>query len=427
MMQINPLPQLHATLTVPGSKYIANRVLMLTALAQGTSRIRNLPDNDDIRNFRKVLRQIGIPSEADREQLLIHGGKSRLLLAEETLHVGESGTLMRFATALAALVPGTTTISGSERIRQRPIRELTEALRELGVECHSLNHGFPPVVVESNTLQGGRAHIPGHISSQYISALLMIAPYAQSAVDIRITSEPVSQSYIDLTIDLMRKFGISVERPEAHRYRVQQNQHYRSIDYSIPGDWSSANYFLAAAAILNGTVTVRNLDLDSKHGEAGFSDALARMGGHIRKDPARGTISVEAPRQLNGIDIDMSSMPDAVPSLAAVAAFAHGRTQISNIGHLKYKESDRITAIQTEWQKMGIQVESTSDSLLIHGGRPHGAKVDSHNDHRLAMSLAIMGLKTGEMQIDRPEAVNKSFPGFWQQWQQLGAEVHDVG
>ena len=293
------------------------------------------------------------------------------------------------------------------------------SLNDLGIKCSSKNNGFPPVEVNGGTLDGGKTRIKGNVSSQFISSLLIISPYAKNDVEIIVENELVSKNYVDMTVDLMEKLGVNVKRDSYKKFRVKAGQNYSAKSYAIPADWSSANYFLAAAAIVPGRMKIRNIGLSQK-GEAEFADILKKMGCKVKKN--KNSIEVNGNRKLNAIEVDMSTMPDSVQTLVAVAAFAKGITRIKNIGNLKYKESDRINDTASELKKIGIKATAKDDKLIIEGGNPKFAAIDPHNDHRMAMSFALIGLKTG-IKIKNPECVAKSFPNYWDKLKQIGVEI----
>jgi 3-phosphoshikimate 1-carboxyvinyltransferase len=405
MIEVKPIRSLDTVMSVPGSKYVANRLLVICSLADGTSVLNNVPDNEDINKAIAALKSLGARISKKDGAVILEGTSGKLRGTE--IDVGESGTLLRFITGLAALAEGETTVTGSERIQERPVADLLDGLKQLGSVSRSDN-GFPPVTIEGGILKGGTAKVAGGVSSQFVSSLLLVAPYALEDVEILVEGGPVSKSYIDMTIDLMEEFGVSVERTGYEKFKIRSGQRYRAKEYVVPADFSSANYFLAAAAIIPGTVKVTGLDTSQK-GEARFADMLEEMG----CDVYRSEDSIEVTgNDLVGIDVDMSDMPDAVLTLAAVALFASGRTTIRNIGHLRYKESDRLRDTVAELRRVGGRAEAGEDKMVVEESHVHEAVIKPHNDHRIAMSFGVIGLKTG-MKIEDPECVNKSFPGFW--------------
>ena len=262
MIEIIPIKNLNAEITVPGSKYVANRVLIICALANGTSIIKNLPNNEDISNAITALKQFGVKIKKEKGGLVINGTDGKLKLPEE-IDVGESGTLMRFITGFAALASGNTQIIGSKRIQERPLKELLESLKDIGIGFESVDN-HPPIIIQGGNLKAGTTRIKGNISSQFISSLLLIAPYAKKDVEIIIESELVSKNYVDMTIDLMEEFGVKVEREGYKKFVVKSNQKYVGKEYIVPSDFNSASYFMAAAAIIPGTIKINNMDIRSK-------------------------------------------------------------------------------------------------------------------------------------------------------------------
>jgi 3-phosphoshikimate 1-carboxyvinyltransferase len=300
---------------------------------------------------------------------------------------------------------------------ERPIGELLDALKQLGVDARSENdNGCPPLAIHGGPISGGNVEIDCSISSQFLSALMLIAPYTQKGLEISATKGPVSKPYIDITIDVMRKCGVGVKRDHYQYFSVKGGQTYRAGHYTIEPDGSQASYFWAAAAITRGTVKLKNIRLDSTQGDVKFAEILRSMGCQLEQDNDGTTITGGA---LTGVEVDMANMPDVVPTLGVVAAFANGTTVIRNVTHLRVKESDRLAAVINELQKIGIRAYSKQDDLYIEGGRPHGAEIETYNDHRIAMSFAVAGLKVPEVKIKGEACVEKSFPNFWEVFDQL--------
>lgn len=419
MIEIVPVRKLNAEVTVPGSKYFANRVIIMAALASGISVLENVPDNDDINHAIGAIKKLGIGAEKKGTTLTINGGHEKLKACD--IDVGESGTLLRFVTALCSVSKGTSTITGSERIKERPILELLDSLNSLGITTESLNSGFPPVKISGGSLKGGTVRMSGNISSQFISAILLISCYAEKDVEIIMESDPVSKSYIDMTIELMHEFGVEVERKGYESFWIMAGQRYTAMEYHIPGDLSSSNYFLAAAAMTQGTIRVNGIDTKKNEGEADFQNILVEMGCMLRKN--RSWVDVIGLNKLSPVKVDMSSMPDSVQTLAAIAACIEGKTVIRNIGHLRHKESNRIEDTAAELRKLGVSVETSGDEMIIIGGKINPGIIDPHNDHRLAMSLSLLGLVNPGIKIMNPECVNKSFPEYWDKLKEIGVEL----
>ena len=436
MIEVAPGPgSLSASVRVPGSKYEANRFLIAAALTEGTTRLRGLPEGEDIRAAISALEALGARTTGGGDCLEVHGvsdnespGPSCDPGDTTAVSVGESGTLLRFLTAAAATVREPITITGSGRIRQRPVAGLVAALETLGADIET-TEGTAPLTVRSGRLGGGEVRVAATQSSQFASALLLAAPRAAGGVSIGLEGEPVSASYLDLTVSVMARCGVSVERPEPHRFRVAPGARYRPGEHRISGDWTTASYFFAAAAIAPGRVTVHDLDPESPQGERSFGEILSRMGCEVTEEPAEDgvRVTVTGVPRLRGVTVDMRSMPDAAPTLAAIAPFAEGPTRIRGIGHLRHKESDRIAALADGLYQLGARVATEDDALAIEP--PEGTAalragtIDPRGDHRIAMALALTGLRVPGVRIRNPEVVAKSFPGFWDALSQLGAQV----
>jgi len=400
-----------AILTLPGSKSYTHRALMAAALATGDSVLSNALKAEDTELTAQALVQLGAAIDWQGTTIRMTGRGGRWRPVVEPIYLGNSGTSMRFLTALVALGEGEYRLTGTERLCQRPLEELLAALGQVGVTAVSeKGDGCPPVRVIGG-LTGGRAQLSGAISSQYLSALLFIAPLAPQGMEIEITGDLVSRPYVDLTLEVLSDFGISYYREGYQVIRIPGGQCYLSQEYLIEADASSASYFWAAAALTGGQVTITNLNLESSQGDAAFPQVLERLGCTVALTPAGLTVRGGP---LQGVEVDMGSMPDLVPTLAVLAAFARGETVITGVAHLRHKESDRLAAVAAELTKLGIEARETEDGLIIRGGEPRGAVIDTYNDHRIAMSFAVAGLKAPVMVITNPDCVAKSFPDFWQ-------------
>jgi len=407
---IKPLAILDGEISIPGSKSYTARALVIGALASGETLLRNPLRSEDTDYMIQGLKSLGVTIEEGRETISIVGTGGNLNPSSEKLFLGGAGTAVRFLTTVAGLARKPLVIDGNERMRERPIQDLLEGLEPLGIRARSISgDGCPPIEVVDGQLEGGRTILRGGKSSQFLSSILLCAPYAKRAVVIEITDTLVSRSYVDLTLEIMRDFGARVTH---QGYRIFQviPAPYVGREYVIEGDLSSASYFFAAAAITGGRVRVKGVNPRSKQGDGGFLDVLESMGCRVY----RGDNHVEvAGESLKGIDIDMRAMPDTVQTLAVVAAFARGTTRIFGVEHLQYKETDRITALKRELAKMGINTACEKETLIVEGGEPRGAEVDTYGDHRMAMAFAIAGLRMDGMVIRNPDCVNKSLPTFW--------------
>jgi 3-phosphoshikimate 1-carboxyvinyltransferase len=404
-----------AVVSVPGSKSLTNRALVVSSLAEGKSRLSNVLHSDDTCYMMSHLQTLGISLQAAHDQVEIEGRGGKFSAVQASLFCGNAGTTVRFLTALCALVPGSQIVTGDERMQARPIRDLVDGLLGLGVDITSAN-GCPPVTVRSGGLRGGCVQVQAHLSSQYLSALLMIAPYAQQPVSLEVAGDLVSEPYIELTLDVMAAFGVAVERPERRRFNVPQ-QLYQGRTLAIEGDATSAGYWWALAALTGSQITVKNIQPSSHQGDIEFLHILEHMGCAIA--PAEG-VAVRGPRRLKSPGVvDMNRLPDGVMTLAVLAALAQGETRIVNVANLRIKESDRLAALVTELRRIGIEAEELSDGIRIQGGEPHGADIETYADHRMAMSFAILGARVPGICIRTPECVSKSYPTFFEQLQAL--------
>jgi 3-phosphoshikimate 1-carboxyvinyltransferase len=397
----------------PGSKSLTNRALIVAALAHGASRLQGVLDSQDTRVMIDSLRRLGLQVQHDAAACTVEitGCAGRIPNSQADLWLENSGTSIRFLTAMCALGHGVYRLDGNERMRERPIGELVKGLQQLGVdlECE-LGTECPPVVVRASGLQGGVTHVPGSVSSQFLSALLMAAPAANGPLDIRIDGHLVSEPYIDMTMGVMAKFGVQVQTPEPGLYRIQP-QAYKSNQYDIEPDASAASYFFALAAITGGEITVEGLSRWSLQGDIHFVEALEQMGCAIRYE--QDSVTVRG-KPLRGIEIDMNAISDTAQTLAVVAPFAQGPTRIYNVKHMRFKETDRITALVTELRRLGLQVDETEDGLTIHPGPMNPATIATYNDHRMAMSFALIGLRTPGIFIADPGCTAKTYPRFFE-------------
>ena len=417
MIEIKPGHVKNTTVCVPGSKSYTHRMLIAAALADGACEVRNPLHSEDTLITRRCLSEMGVSIEEARDHLRIQGTSGRLRSPENPVDLGNSGTSMRLMAAVAALGQGVCVLTGSQRMQQRPIQDLLVGLNQMGVGARSVNaDGCPPIEVTGGGLKGGSVTIDCRISSQYLSALLMIAPFAKETVTITVSGGLVSRPYVDMTIAVIEEFGIAVDRNGYERFVVTGGQAYRAGDHAVEPDCSQAGYFWAAAAISGAGVTVAGTSKTSLQGDVRFAECLAAMGCRVAEHG--GGIEVSG-GPLTGVIVDMADMPDMVPTLAVVAAFAHGATVIENVAHLRAKESDRLGAVAAELMKMGIEADCTDSGLRIVGGHPQGAAIDTYDDHRIAMSFALAGLKVPGIKIKDETCVKKSFPNFWEVFKSL--------
>jgi 3-phosphoshikimate 1-carboxyvinyltransferase len=414
-LEIKPVQApIRACIRPPGSKSITNRALVCAALADGKSTLSGALDSEDTQVMIDALRGLGIEVESsdNGRTLTVRGGGGRIPVADAGVYCANSGTTVRFLTALTTLGHGTYGLDGIERMRERPIADLIDALNQLGGKVMSVaGNGCPPVVVKANGLPGGIANVRGNISSQFLSGLLMAAPYARSAVELRIDDPLVSQPYVLMTLAVMRAFGVEVIVNTARaRYTIASPTKYQACSYTIEPDASAASYFWAAAAITGGEVTVEGLSRESLQGDVAFVDCLEQMGCEVGWTADSITV---VGRPLSGIDVDMSAISDTVQTLSVVALFAAGSTTVRNVGHIRHKETDRIAALAAELRKLGAEVAEHADGLTITPKKPQPATIETYNDHRMAMSFALAGLRISGVRINHPQCVSKTYPGFF--------------
>jgi 3-phosphoshikimate 1-carboxyvinyltransferase len=398
--------------TVPGSKSISHRMLICAALCSGTSFIRNLLDSQDVGLTRHALSCMGAAVNTTRDHTVTvtgFGGYPKPF--PDPVHLGNSGTSMRLLAGIAALGTTPYTLTGDARMCARPMKELLDALIPMGISAFSgTPDGFPPVTIQGKDRRGGITRLDCSKSSQYLSALLMIGPFMTQGLTIALTGPPVSSPYIDLTLDVMKQFHVTARRIDDTTYQVSGGQSYIPGDHVVEPDLSNAGYFWAAGAITGQRIGVAHIRADSLQGDFKQIRILEQMGCDLFFED--GSAAVRG-RDLHAVDVDMSDTPDAVPAIAVVAAFAKGTTRIRNIRHLREKECDRIDAVTSQLEKMGIRTEQGDDWLTVTGGTPSGAFIQTFNDHRIAMAFAVAGLKVPDMRIENPGCVGKSFPGFW--------------
>lgn len=402
----------------PGSKSLTNRALITAALASGTTRLTGVLASDDTRVMVESLNRLGVSVEHNVAECTmdITGCAGRPPADRAELWLENSGTSIRFLTAFCALGNGEYRLDGNERMRERPISHLVDALRlfDVDVECE-LGTECPPVRMQAHGLAGGRTTLAGNISSQYLSALLMAAPCASNEINIEVTGDLVSQPYVDMTMGVMAQFGATVRCEEPHRFLIPPQQ-YKATSYAIEPDASAASYFFAAAAITGGEVTVDGLSSYALQGDVNFVEALHQMGCEVEYlDDA---ITVRGGR-LSGIDIDMNAISDTAQTLAVVALFADGPTRIRNVAHMRHKETDRVAAVVNEIRRLGVDVEEHDDGLTITPGALHPATIETYDDHRMAMSFALAGLRSSGIRIADPSCTAKTYPHFFSDLERL--------
>jgi 3-phosphoshikimate 1-carboxyvinyltransferase len=365
------------------------------------------------------LRRLGLAIHfaPESEWLQIDGSGGVWPARSAELFIGNSGTSIRFLTAALAVGDGIYRLDGIHRMRERPIGDLLATLWQLGGRaCSETNNGCPPVVLHAEGLRGGRAFVRGDVSSQFLSGLLLALPYAQDAVELIVTTPLVSQPYVTMTLRVMESFGLACESDGLTAFRFPGRQRYRGCHYEIEPDASAASYFWGAAAITGGKVTVQGLSCDSLQGDVAFGECLAKMGCRVTADSRSITVEGRAER---GIEINMNAISDTVQTLAVVALFAAGPTTITGVGHIRHKETDRIGDLARELRKLGASIEEFADGLQIKPGPLRGTAIDTYNDHRMAMSLALAGLRIPGVTINDPGCVAKTYPRFFEDFSRM--------
>jgi 3-phosphoshikimate 1-carboxyvinyltransferase len=411
--------------TVPGSKSIANRALVCAALADGPTTIDGFGASDDTEAMLDGVRALGAATIVDEggQRVTVEGTGGRLRPGPVDLDARLAGTASRFLTALAALGHGAYRIDGGLGLRARPMGPLHEALAALG--CTVRPEGAPghlPVVVEADGLVGGTVSVPGDVSSQFLTALMLVAPATARGIDLQVTTPVVSRPYLEITARVMAAFGAAA-RIEERRITVGSGG-YRPCVYRVEPDASSAAYLWAAAAVTGGRVAVAGLGADALQGDAGFVAVLQRMGARIERERA-GT-AVRGGGHLDGVEVDLSGSSDLVPTLAVVAAFAASPTRITGVGFIRTKETDRIAAVVEELRRCGVGADEDDDGLTVRpaAGAPHGACIRTYGDHRMAMAFALIGLRVPGIEIEDPDVVEKSFPAYWEALEALRTTDH---
>jgi len=424
-LRIEPVGPFEGRIRPPGSKSLTNRALVCAALAEGESVLRNALFSEDTEVMMDCLRKLGIPVTPDPESRIIGvtGTGGRIPAESADLYTANSGTTMRFLTAMVALGRGRYRLDGNPRMRERPIGDLLVALRNLGVNAYSeLGNDCPPVWVCPTGEFGGETEIAGDISSQFLSGLLMAMPCARSRVCLRVKGTLVSVPYVEMTLAVMKAFGVHVDRQDLRMFSSPGNQKYKGREYWIEPDASAASYFFGAAAVTGGTITVEGLGKHSLQGDVAFCHCLEQMG--CKVEWGEDSICLRGGK-LHGIDVNMNAISDTVPTLAVVALFAEGPTRISGVAHIRYKETDRIAALARELRKLGAEVEEFEDGMRIHPGPLRPAEICTYDDHRMAMSFSLAALKVEGVVIQNPGCTAKTYPEYFEDLARLtGGRIH---
>ena len=423
VLSIAPVRALAGEIRLPGSKSISNRALLLAGLAKGTTTLHNLLHSEDTERMLTALGQLGISLGGSDRALTVTGAAGPLPrpIAPVQLDLGLAGTALRPLTAALTLGQGTFHLDGNARMRERPVGDLVDALRLLGANIDYPGHaGYPPLTILASGLHGGNTRIRGDVSSQFLTALLMSAPYAQHPVSIDIEGTLVSKPYIDITLNMMQRFGITVAHEQHQHFEVPQGCYQAPGTYLVEGDASSASYFLAAGAIAGSGVTVTGMGRNSIQGDAAFAEVLSAMGAQVEWQPD--SIRVRPPLQgtLQAVDLDLNHIPDAAMTIAVLALFATGTTRIRNIANWRVKETDRLAAMATELRKLGATVEEQADAIAVTApAKLQRAQIATYGDHRMAMCFSLAALADTPIEIEDPHCVAKTFPDYFEQFEAL--------
>jgi 3-phosphoshikimate 1-carboxyvinyltransferase len=408
---------IQATVHIPGSKSLTQRALVAASLAQDNSFIRNALIAEDTLHLIEALCILGVQIVEAEDGYFISGTAGKIINNGKEIFLGNNGTALRFLIALVTLGNGKYILTGGKRLCERPVGALVDALRGMNVNI-SCNNNCPPVTVMAAGLAGGKIILRDIESSQYVSALLLCAPYTKEGINLSLEGGIVSAPYIDMTVSVMRDFGARVTETGSRQYNVAAGKIYQGREYLVEGDVSGASYFFLAAALLKKRIRVEGVSTKSKQGDIRLLKVLEELGCQIVSGD--NWIEVTGNNLREGdFSFDLNDMPDMVPTLAVLAAFRSGKTIINNVAHLRLKESNRLGALAAELTRIGIVVQETADGLVIEGGKPRPAQIESYNDHRIAMSFAIAGLVVRGIEIADKKCVDKSFPGFWKELEKI--------
>lgn len=404
---------------IPGSKSVANRALIIAAFAEGETILKNMLFSDDTKYMMEALRKLGNIVEADEKTKVVRvvGNGNRDFKCNEDIFVGNAGTAMRFLPSYIATGNGKVTLTGIERMKQRPIRDLADALKLLGVKInYKENDGFPPIEIDANGISESVVTVKGNMSSQYLTSILLAAPYFKNDTTIKIDGNLVSIPYVNITIQMMKDFGVEVENRENKEFFIKAGQKYQSREYIVEGDCSSASYFFGMAAITNSRVKVNNVKKDAMQGDIKLLDILEAMGANV--EYGENHVIVTGKGKLKGVTVDMHHMSDVAQTLSVVAMFAEGKTEIQNVYNMRIKETDRIKAVYNELTKLGAKVTELHDGLIIEPAEKYneGVEIDTYDDHRMAMSFSLAGLIVPNTYIKDPNCVSKTFPNYFEEF-----------
>ncbi|MGM0507591.1 MAG: 3-phosphoshikimate 1-carboxyvinyltransferase [Fusobacteriota bacterium] len=420
--QVKPAKNFNIEVDIPGSKSVANRALIIAAHAKGETVLKNMLFSDDTKYMMKALEKLGndVNANENTKEVIIKGNQKKEFQKSE-LFLGNSGTSIRFLPTYIATGKGEVTLTGIERMKKgRPIKDLVTALSQLDIKTeYQEKEGYPPITVYANGINKGSVKMRGDKSSQYVTSILLSAPYANEDITIEIDGEMVSKPYIDITTTMMKDFGVEVVNEDYKEFFIKSGQEYKGREYVVEGDCSSASYFFAIAAATNSTVKVNNVKKDVMQGDIKFLEVLEKMGAEI--EYGENHVIVKGPKKLKGVTVDMHHMSDVAQTLAAIAIFAEGKTEIKNVYNMRIKETDRIKAVCNELTKLGAKVTELEDGLIIEPVEKYneGVSIDTYDDHRMAMSFSVPGLLIPGTKIKDPGCVSKTFPNYFDEFEKI--------
>lgn len=419
-LEIQKTDRVQGVIKAPPSKSYTHRAIIISALADGKSTLNDPLYSEDTLASLNACSALGCEIKHDNERCTVNGTGGSLETPEDVVDLKNSGTTLRIMTSVSSLAPNYTVLTGDSSLRTRPMQDLLDALKGLGVTAFSSRgNGKPPICVKHG-FKGGKTDIKGNVSSQFISSLLIASPYAENPVDIDVIGDFISKPYVDMTTDVMGKFGVSLDYHKEKGYFHIEPQTYKRRDYTIEGDYSSVSYIMGAAAALEGEVTVKNIFKDSKQGDKQILDIIMDMGGEVKVK--KDEVTIVGHGELHGRKVNLENSPDLLPTVAALGAISKGVTEIVNVEHARFKETDRVHTCALELSKLGVDVHEKRDGLVIKGGAK-GGTVNSHGDHRLVMALSLVGLKVGGVKIENASVYNVSFPDFPEAMRKLGCNI----
>lgn len=422
-LEIQKTESIEGVIKAPPSKSYTHRAIIISSLADGKSTLNDPLISEDTLASKDACIALGCEIRQKKGKLLVEGTGGVLKTPEDVVDLKNSGTTLRIMTSVASLAPDYTVFTGDSSLRTRPMQDLLDALKELSVTAFSTRrNGKPPICVKGG-FKGGSTEIKGDISSQFISSLLIASPYAEIPVDIHIKGNFISKPYVDMTTDVMAKFGVNPDYDKKNNSFHIEPQTYKSRDYTIEGDYSSASYIIGAAAALKSKVKIQNLFENSKQGDKQILNIVKEMGAEVKFK--KGEVIIRGYGKLKGVEVNLENSPDLLPTVAALGAIAEGETEIINVEHARYKETDRIHTCALELSKLGVRLEERNDGLLIKGGAKGGI-VNSHGDHRLVMALSLVGFKVGNVKIENASVYDVSFPNFPEGMKELGCNINKI-